>query len=38
MEIVSTMTQFLAMLEGHHFATVALIAIVAVAKWHPPKG
>lgn len=37
MNIVSTMTQFMAVLEGHHFAAMALIALVAVASRRPPK-
>jgi hypothetical protein len=37
MEMLSVMTQFLAVLDANHFAAVALIALLAVARRRPPK-
>jgi hypothetical protein len=37
MEMLGAVSQFLAVLNGNHFAAVVLIALVAVANRHPPK-
>jgi hypothetical protein len=35
--MLATLTQFLTVLNGNHFAAVVLIALVAVANRRPPK-